>query len=140
MGPETRATEISDVLFKDIDIIHALSVDVIGLFSSDAAPISNVRYENIRIEDSRVMTLLEIRVHPAYTTADAECGPVRDVTFRNVDVMNPGAYSALCADKNLIDGVRFHNLRFASEIVTNAAMGKILPRGNCTNVTFTRGE
>jgi len=137
IGPETRATRITDVLFRDIDIIHALSVDVIGIFSSDAAEISNVRYENIRIEDPRVMTLLEIRVHQAYTTADSQFGAVRDVVFRNLEVTTPTPlYSALCADSNTIERVTFENWRINGKIMTNAEEAKLLMRGDVKDVRF----
>jgi hypothetical protein len=137
MGPETRATVIEDVRFRDIDIVHALSVDVIGIFSSDAAEIRNVRYENIRIEDPRVMTLLEIRVHPSYTTADPACGPVRDVLFRNLDVTSAGpVYSALCADSNVIERVSFENWRFNGKVMTSAEEAKLLTRGAVKDVRF----
>jgi len=138
IGPETRATEISDILFRDIDIIHAVSVDVIGIFSSDAAPISNVRYENIRIEDARVSTLLEIRVHHAYTTADPQKGSVSNVVFRNISVTTPTPlYSAICADSNTVTGVHFDNFLYNGQVVTNAAGMYLLIRGDAKDITFT---
>lgn len=137
MGPETRAPKISDVLFRNIDIIHALSVDAIGIFSSDAGEISNIRYENVRIEDPRCMTLLEIRVSPQYTTADPTCGPVRDVLFANLEVATPSpVHSALCGDKNSISGVTFRNFRTNGTIMTTADEAKLHLRGDVKDVKF----
>lgn len=141
IGPETRATEISDVLFRDIDIIHALSVDVIGIFSSDSAPIRNIRYENIRIEDPRVMTLFEIRAHPSYTTADKQMGPVSDVLFKNITVTTPSPlFSALCGDNAKIKGVTFDNLRINGVPMRSAEEMKLLIRGDVEDVRFVVPE
>jgi polygalacturonase len=138
VGPETRATVIEDVLFKDIDMIHALSASVIGLFSSDAAPMRRIRFENIQIEDARVFTLLEIRVSPAYTTADPECGPVDDVTFRNITVNTPTRLcSAIYADRNTIRNVRLENIFIYNKYARTFQDMPVFLRGQTTNITIT---
>ncbi|MCG3146729.1 MAG: hypothetical protein PCFJNLEI_00163 [Verrucomicrobiae bacterium] len=139
IGPETRATEITDILFKDIDVIHAVSVDVIGIFSSDAAPISNVRYENIRIEDARVQTLVELRVHHAYTTADSTMGVISNVVFRNVSITTPTPlYSAICADSNTVTGVHFEKFIYNGVVATNPASMYLHIRGDARDITFPK--
>jgi len=114
-----------------------VSVDVIGIFSSDAAPISNVRYENIRIEDPRVMALVEIRTHPMYTTADEAMGTVRGVVFKNVDVTMPSPiFSAIYADKAEIADVTFDNFRINGTPMRSAEQMKLLLRGDTKNIRF----
>jgi hypothetical protein len=136
IGPETRATEISDIVFRDIDVIHALSVDVVGIFSSDAAPIRNVLYENLRIEDPRVMTLFEVRAHPAYTTADPTCGPVSNVVFRNISITHPTpVHSAICADNAPITGVHFENVQFNGVRAKTIEDMRLHIRGDVKDVT-----
>ena len=138
VGPETRATVIEDVLFKDIDVIHAFSVDVIGIFSSDAAPIRRIRYENIRVEDARVQTLIELHASPAYTTADAECGPVQDVTFRNIEVATPTRLcSAVYGDRNEIKNVRLEHIRIYNKIARTLQDLPVFIRGRVTDCKVT---
>lgn len=138
VGPETRATVVENVLFKDIDVIHALSASVIGLFSADAAPMRRIRFENIQIEDARVLTLLEIRVGPAYTTADPEFGPVEDVTFRNITVNTPTRLcSAIYADRNSIKNVRLENIFIYNKYARTFQDMPVFLRGQTTNITIT---
>ena len=141
VGPETRATKITDVLFRGIDLIHALSVDAVGVYSGDAAEISNVRYEDLRIEAPRCMTLFNVRVHPTYVTADPKCGPVRNVLFRDVDVTTAGLlYSALCGDKAESAGVTFENIRINGQVAHNAKEMKLHTRGQVEDVRFVVQE
>lgn len=134
MGPETRATVIEDILFKDIDVIHALSIDVIGMFSTDAAPIRRVRYENIRVEDARVVTLFELRVGPQYTKADPDFGPVEDVTIRNFSVVTPTRLcSAIYADKNSIKNVRLENIFIYNKFARTLQDMPVFLRGDVTD-------
>ncbi len=138
VGPETRTTKITDVLFRDIDIIHSLSVDTIGIYSGDAAEISNIRYENIRIEDPRCMTLINVRAHPTYVTADPKQGPVRNILFKNIEVTTPTpVYSALCGDQAEIKGVHFENVRFNGKAMRNAKDLNLHIRGDVKDVRFT---
>ena len=137
IGPESRATEITDILFRDIDVIHALSVEVIAIFSGDRAPISRVRYENIRIEDPRCMGLIGIRVGPTYVTADPEFGPVRDVLYQNIDVTMPSpVHSALCGDRAAISGVTFRNVRINGRAMAGADEMRLHTRGEVADVRF----
>ncbi len=138
IGPETRATVIEDVLFKDIDVIHAVSIDVIGLFSSDAAPIHRVRYENIRVEDARVQTLFELRVGPQYTTADANLGPVDDVTIRNLQVNTPTRIcSAIYGDQNEIKTVRLENIHIYNKFARTLQDMPVFIRGKVSDYKVT---
>ncbi len=134
MGPETRATVIEDILFKDIDVIHALSIDVIGMFSTDAAPIRRVRYENITAEDTRVMTLFELRVGPQYTKADANYGPIEDVTIRNLRVTAPTRIcSAIYGDHNSIKNVRLENIFIYNKFARTLQDMPVFLRGDVTD-------
>lgn len=140
IGPETRALEIRDVLYRNIDIIHALSVHALAIFSGDSAPISDIRYEDIRIEDPRCFDLFGIRVHSTYVTADSTFGPVSNVVYRNIQVTTPTpVYSMFCADSNTISDVTFENLRINGALMTNAAAAKVLMRGDIKNVRFVTG-
>lgn len=138
VGPETRATVIEDILFQDIDFIHTFSVNVIGIFSADAAPIRRVRFERIRVEDPRVMTLFEIRVGPAYTTADPECGSVEDITIRDMHVIAPTRVcSAICGDRNAVRNVRLENIHIYDKFARTLQDLPVFVRGQTSDVTLT---
>lgn len=138
IGPETRTTEISDVLYQDIDIIHALSVHAMAIFSADAALIQNIRYENIRVENAPVMELFGIRIGPTYVTADPVRGPVKNVVYKNIDVMTDKLHSAIFAenDASFISGVRFENVRFDGKPVKSAEEAHVHTRGPVSNLEF----
>ena len=89
------------------------------------------------MEDPRCLDLFGIRVHATYVTADPECGPVRDVVYKDVDVTMPSpVYSALCGDRNTISGVTFENLRINGKLVTSAEEAKVTTRGSVKDVRF----
>ncbi|MCX5662063.1 MAG: glycosyl hydrolase family 28 protein [Planctomycetota bacterium] len=138
MGPETRTTEICDVLWKDIDVIHALSVHAMAIFSGDAAEIHDIRYENIVVEDARVMEFIGIRVGPTYTTADPQRGGVRNVTYCNVRSLTPGSHSVLATDDphGPISRITFDKLFFAKEQVLDEKTMLLHKRGSVTEVNW----
>ena len=49
LGAETCAPQMSDILFEDCDIIHAVHV-AMDSQNSDRAEVKDVRFENIRVE------------------------------------------------------------------------------------------
>ncbi|MFZ6037486.1 MAG: glycosyl hydrolase family 28 protein [Bacteroidota bacterium] len=53
IGFELHAAEVKNITFRDCDIIHVESGAVFSIHNSDKAVVSNVLYEDIRIEDAR---------------------------------------------------------------------------------------
>lgn len=53
IGFELHAAEVKNITFRDCDIIHVESGAVFSIHNSDKAIVSNVLYEDIRIEDAR---------------------------------------------------------------------------------------
>ncbi len=53
IGFELRAHSVSDILFRNCDVIHVERGAVLSIHNGDYATVSNVRYENIRVEDAR---------------------------------------------------------------------------------------
>lgn len=53
IGFELHTAEVKNITFRDCDIIHVESGAVLSIHNSDKAIVSNVLYENIRIEDAR---------------------------------------------------------------------------------------
>jgi hypothetical protein len=53
IGFELRSDRISDVLFKNCDVIHVERGATFSIHNGDHATVENIRYEDIRVEDSR---------------------------------------------------------------------------------------
>jgi len=52
IGFELQTKSISDILFKDCDIIHVQRGAVFSIHNGDFATVENIRYENIQVEDA----------------------------------------------------------------------------------------
>jgi hypothetical protein len=61
IGFELQTKKISDILFRNCDIIHVERGGTFTIHNGDFATVENVRFEDIRVEDSRDK-LIELRV------------------------------------------------------------------------------
>lgn len=82
--------DINDVAFRDCDIIHDKGREwSLRVYQTDKARVNNVRFENIRIEESRKLISLWIGKSDNWST-DTEYGHISNVTFKNIDAIgNP---------------------------------------------------
>jgi hypothetical protein len=82
VGAELRQ-DVNDVLFTDCDVIHDKGREwTLRIYHCDSARIRNVRFENLRIEESP--RLISLWIGKAVWTRDDERGHVEDVQFRNI--------------------------------------------------------
>jgi hypothetical protein len=87
VGAELRE-DVDDVLFRDCDVIHDLGREwTLRVYHSDSARISNVRFENLRIEESP--RLISLWIDKAVWSRDAERGHIQNVRFKNINVTSP---------------------------------------------------
>ena len=81
--------DVEDVLFEDCDVIGDHGREwTLRIFHTDAALIKNVRFENIRIEES--VKFASLWINTAIWTTDAKRGRIEDVVFKNITVNNSG--------------------------------------------------
>ncbi|MGD2175444.1 MAG: hypothetical protein PVJ27_08580, partial [Candidatus Brocadiaceae bacterium] len=78
--------------FRDCDIIRVehegyQSGATLSIHNGDRAVVSNVRYEDIRVEDSREK-LIDLKVLLARYSRDEERGQIRDVHFKDIRVVD----------------------------------------------------
>lgn len=74
---------IDDVLFTNCDIIHDQGREwTLRIYQNDAGHVGNVRFENIRIEESK--RCISLWIGKGYWSRDAERGHIQDVVFRNI--------------------------------------------------------
>jgi hypothetical protein len=124
LGLETRTTEICDIIWRDLDVIHAFSLGLCSIRNGDAAAVHDLLFENIRVEDARCRYLLEIATEETYVTADDHRGPIDRIVFRDINVtgdkLPPSELRAESADARIAD-VSFENIRFNGKLITEAA-------------------
>jgi len=81
--------KVEDVLFEDCDVIadHGRCW-TLRIYHTDAAVVKNVRFENIRIEES--VQFASLWINTAVWTTDAKRGHIEDIVFKNITVNNSG--------------------------------------------------
>jgi hypothetical protein len=87
VGAELREN-VDDVRFENCDVIHDIGREwTLRVYHCDAATISNIRFENIRIEESR--RLMSVWIGKQIWSRDAERGHIHDVTFADIVATSP---------------------------------------------------
>ncbi|MGA2497013.1 MAG: glycosyl hydrolase family 28 protein [Tepidisphaeraceae bacterium] len=82
VGAELRQT-VDDVLFTDCDVIHDTGREwTLRVYHCDGATVGNVRFENIRIEESP--KLISVWIGKAVWSRDAERGHIKGITFKDI--------------------------------------------------------
>lgn len=69
IGFELQSAEVKNITFSDCDIIHVESGAVFSIHNSEKAKVSNVLYENIRVEDAR-QKLVDLAIFRSRYCAD----------------------------------------------------------------------
>lgn len=90
IGYETRCDEISDVVFRNCDVVHCQyegnqSGGVLTIHNADRAHVHDIVYENIRIEDAQEK-FIDIKTLDSKYSRDRERGMVNDISFRNIEI------------------------------------------------------
>ncbi|HEX4139772.1 MAG TPA: glycosyl hydrolase family 28 protein, partial [Candidatus Methylacidiphilales bacterium] len=87
LGAELREP-ISNVHFSDCDIIHDKGREwLLRVYNCDSAHVSDVTWDNIRIEEAQ--RLMSVWIGQAIWSEEAERGHIADITFRNITSVAP---------------------------------------------------
>ena len=92
IGYEVRCDEISNITFRDLDIVHCeyegnQSGGVLTIHNADRAHIHDIVYEDIRVEDAQEK-FVDIKVLDSKYSLDRKRGSVENIYFRNVEILN----------------------------------------------------
>lgn len=92
IGYETRCDEISDIIFKNCDIVHCQyegnqSGGVLMIHNADRAEVHDIYYENIRIEDAQEK-FIDIKTLDSKYSKDRERGMIHDIYFKNIEIVD----------------------------------------------------
>lgn len=133
IGYETRCDTMTDIAFEDLDLIHVQyegwqSGGALTIHNGDRAEISNVRYEDIRIEGAEEK-LIDLKILYARYSRDPERGQIRDVHFRDVAVVDgtfPVSVIRGWDADHLIEDVTIENLTVHGRPIRNANEAKMV--------------
>ncbi|MFW6303020.1 MAG: glycosyl hydrolase family 28 protein [Candidatus Sumerlaeota bacterium] len=86
IGHELRTNHVKDIVFSNCDIlsVHGWGA-AFSINNADRAAVSNVLYEDIRVEH-HFTHLINFRVVRSRFGRDEERGQIRDIILRNIDV------------------------------------------------------
>jgi hypothetical protein len=129
IGFETRSDTINNILFKNIDLIHVegLNEGTFTIHNGDRAVVKNVRYEDIRVEDSHGY-LIDFKILNSQYSKDKERGYIQDVYFKNITVEGDIFPSSLIMgfdERHKVKNVTLDNFVIQGEKVTSVYNGKI---------------
>jgi hypothetical protein len=109
LGAELFGDRISDITFRNCDIIHDHGREwTFRIFHSGRSEVSNVVFENIRVEECAPNGRL-IRVdtdeHNVYTPEGMEYGSIKNVTFKDISVKSDQPVSVVLNGRDEIHSV-----------------------------------
>lgn len=126
IGHELRTNSIKNIRFTNCDIlgVHGFG-GVFGIHNADRAVISDVLYENIRVEH-HYNKLIDLKVIKSMWGRDEERGQIKNILFKNIDVdltiYNSGYSMSILGgydEKHKVENVVFDNFRVQSVKITN---------------------
>lgn len=145
IGHEFRVPTAGGFLFKDIDIIRnrgGVGESALGIHNADAAMVSDIRFEDIRLEDVHE-SFIEIRILKTPFSFDVERGHVKGVIFKNVSLANSTDQVSTLDGfdaTHLVEDISFENLTMGGQIILSAQAGRIKVGTFTRNIRFHPGE
>lgn len=138
------AEPISRIRFRDIDIIHDLTTSfdmawTMSIYMEDCGPITDVRFEDIRCEDTREK-LIQIAVTKGRWATTDKLGPIEGVLFKNLRYTGSNKPRSVIRghdDVNHVKGVRFEDFTMNGNLIDSAPAGNIEVNDHAYDVTFT---
>lgn len=163
IGAETRAEEISGIVFKNCDIIH-IQGSVLDCCNVDYADVHDITYENIRVEYDDVIlppaiqkddiekyqngdldyspNLIEavVAYHEEYSAGGSRRGKNRDITFKNIyitaDRHIPKMYFCGYDEAHKIENVAISDIYLNGKRIENENEIKMTFGEYAENITF----
>jgi hypothetical protein len=143
IGHELRTANVKDIHFHDCDVLEVRDYGApFGIHNSDHATISNVLYEDIRVEH-HYNKLIDFRIFESRWSRDKQRGQVRNITLRNIDVVvsefNPGYTVSViggCDAEHTVDHVSFENFRMNGKPATSGDDIFLFTNTHASNISF----
>ena len=129
IGVELRCEEVKNVVFRDIDVIHSLTpYPIFGIHHGDRARVSNIHFEDIRVEHAPGAQLFDIRITDSVWNKDIKKGPIEHVYIDNIrlvgeegkDFRNLTARLEGFDEENSIRDVQIGTIEAYGKVITGA--------------------
>jgi hypothetical protein len=129
IGSELYGAAVSDIVWRNCDVIHDQGREwTFRIMNSGDSEVSNVTYENIRVEEcapnNRLISLGLNFGHDGYhppSYASPEYGKIRNVLFKDITVKSDQPLQVILDGHDVvhtIDGVTFRNVRINGQPLT----------------------
>ena len=126
IGHELSTAHVRGVTFRDCDVLHCHGNGaVFAIHNCDAAEVSGILYENIRVEHYWEK-LFDVRVMASMWGRDPVRGRIRDITFRGIRVahsaQNAGYSTSVIGGwdaEHPVEKVAFEDISFNGRPVTS---------------------
>ncbi len=90
IGVELRAEKVSNISFKNIDVIHSMTgYPIMGIHHGDRANVSGILMDDIRLEDINGGQIFDIRITDSVWNCDPVKGGIENVTIKNIAIVEP---------------------------------------------------
>lgn len=122
IGAELREN-VDDVRFINCDVIHDKGREwTLRVYHCDSARISNVRFENLRVEESA--RLISLWIDKAVWTRDQERGHIDGVVFKNIRAVADPLRVELKGfdDTHAVENVLFQDVVVNGKVLSPAAV------------------
>jgi hypothetical protein len=116
IGFELRARSVSDILFRNCDVIHVERGAVLSIHNGDYATVSDVRYEDIRVEDAR-HKLIDLAIFLSQYSVDRPPSPEErrrlylEGAWDGVLRVPPGERAKYAKERGHIRNITFKNIQ-----------------------------
>ena len=115
VGVELRADRVKNIRFENIDIIHSSTgYPVMGIHHGDHAEVSDIVFDNIRIEDAPGAQLFDIRIADSVWSRDNDMGSIHDITFSNVKYIGADDSGVLLSNSRIEGFSKEHDVKNVS--------------------------
>lgn len=135
VGFETTGDVMDDITFRNIDVVHNFHKPVMSIHNGDRASITNVRFENIRVEDARMGAgdgwnyLIDLWIGESHWTQDRQRGTISGVVFKNISVTGghfPQSRIWGFDATHTVSNVTIENLVILGKRIKSAESGKFI--------------
>ncbi len=165
IGPELDTPRVSDILVKNCDIIHPQHTETdpgdayyyysaaLGILNGDDSVVSNIRFEDIRIEDATAK-LISIKIMKTEWNEAKGWGQIRDIYFKNISLVDSkfvpseilsygfeGKFSPWNnPEHTVVENVTFENLVILGKVIMNPSEGGFIINPYAKNIRFIAGQ
>ena len=145
-GPTSDNSFVRNIHYKNIDIIHkgtdpayANKRAAIAIHNNEDAHVSNISYEDIRIEDCKE-NFVWIGVINTTASLSTVRGSIDSVTLKNIQVtggdLTLPSFVMGWDDTHLVQNVTFENFRIQDKVILNADQMKLTTNAYTKNILF----